>query len=261
MSRWIALLPCLSIAAALGQSPASERVGTLRINRTRVTWSSPESLVRDLRSNDDQIVLRATHLLGVDEKFFAPDDIELRYVEFGPGRLKYAIILTSGLNEAFAAIAAPKGETWERFTVIGCFCQYGGEQLDHFARVDFSGVPGDLAKDLIIMARAGGTGIVVDTEVHFRLRGENLQPVFSFVSRKDAHVFGPGGGSLHERRWFEDGQLVEETATVKDNDFGDWKSIDDRNFKSKICRPYKFDDANFRYIPSGPAKACAAKTP
>jgi hypothetical protein len=179
----ILLLAWSCIVASAQQRSSWERIGELRVNRTHAEWTSPESLVRDLRSQDKAVRLKALRLVGAEELFadVGPDEIELRYASLGEGRAKQAILLVEAISYAYAAIAVPSLKTWERIAVFECWCKYENTLLDDFVRVEYThhGNP-----DLLLRASGGGTGFYEQTEARFALQGGELRKVLSFISRR-----------------------------------------------------------------------------
>lgn len=146
----------------------------------------PESLVRDLRSQDRTVRLKALALFGTDAnvELFAdgPNEIELRYASLGGDRYKQAIVLVEASSYAYAAVAVPSLNAWERIAVFECWCKYESPTLlDDFVRVEYTyhRIP-----DLVIRASGGGTGLYEQTEAHFALRDGELRRVLSFHKPK-----------------------------------------------------------------------------
>ncbi len=109
----ILLLAFSCIAASAQQRSSWERIGDLRVNRTHAAWPSPESIIRDVRSQDRTVRLKALRLVGTDkmEEIFAdagPDEIELRYASLGGDRTKQAIVLVEAASYAYAAVRYPR---------------------------------------------------------------------------------------------------------------------------------------------------------
>jgi hypothetical protein len=128
---------------------------------------------------------KALRLVGADTNadFLAdagPDEIELRYASLGEGRTKQAIVLLEASSYAYAAVAVPSLNAWERIAVFECWCKYEDSLLDDFVRVEYTypGIP-----DLVLRASGGGTGVYEQTEARFALQGGELRKVLSFISR------------------------------------------------------------------------------
>jgi hypothetical protein len=261
--RFAILLLAWSCMVAFAQERSSwERIDDLRVNHTHAAWTSPESLVGDLRSQDKAVRLKALRLVGTDanEELFAdagPDEIELRYASLGQGRAKQAIVLVEAASLVYAAVAVPSLNAWERIAVFECWCKYEETLLDDFVRIEYTrhGIP-----DLILRARGGGTGLYEQTEARFALQGVEQRKVLSFTSRRRECPVGTDT-CLYERRWFRGGQLVEAKAEFKSEQNVDWALADARNFKSITCTAYKWDAASFAYLSSGAAHRCKSEPP
>lgn len=200
----LVLLASSCMAVSARQQSSWERIGELRVNRTHAAWTSPESLVRDLQSQDKTMRLKALRLVGIDanEELFAdagPNEIELRYAFLGEGRSKQAIVLVEASSYAYAAVAVPSLNAWDRIAVFECWCKYEGSTLlDDFVRVEYTyhGIP-----DLVLRASGGGTDLYEQTEARFALQGGEQREVLSFISRRRTCPIGTDT-CLYEHRWF-----------------------------------------------------------
>jgi hypothetical protein len=256
----ILLLTWSCMVASAQQQSSWEQIDDLRVNHTHAAWTSPESLVGDLRSQDKAVRLKALRLVGAEELFadVGPDEIELRYASPGEGRAKQAIVMVEAMSYAYAAVAVPSVNAWERIAVFECWCKYEDSTLlDDFVRVEYThhGIP-----DLVSRASGGGTGLYQQTEARFTLKGGELRKTLSFISRRRACPVGTDT-CLYEHRWFRSGQLVEAKAAFEREVNVDWDLADARNFKSITCTTYKWDAASFAYIRSGAAHPCNYEPP
>jgi hypothetical protein len=267
--RMVATLPILLLAwrsmlAAAPQQSSWERINDLSINGSHAAWRSPESLVGDLRSQDAAVRLRALQLVGIDAssaEFIAdvvPNEIELRYASLEGGPPKQAIVLVGAFPYAYAAVAVPSANAWERIAVFECWCKYEGlTLLDDFVRVEYTD---HFTPDLVLRASGGGTGLYEQTEARFALKGGELRKVLLFISRKRDCQVGTGA-CLYERRWFTGGQLVEAKAKFDIEVNLDWNIADAHGFKSITCTAYSWDAGRFTYIRSGAAHPCRYEPP
>ena len=141
----VVLLVCVgSIAQTAGPV---EEVGSASINREHVPWPSPESVLRDLRSPNENVRLGALKLAGlgdqqahqpvwsqsheppskiVGQTVITPDRAELVYASLGKDANQQAIIAfeVSSLRSTVLAVAVQKGDRWERVAAISCWCKY-----------------------------------------------------------------------------------------------------------------------------------------
>jgi len=169
-------LPILMLAfffavGAAQERSSWERLGALRLNFAHAAWTSPETLVSDLRSQNKVVRRNALEIFGIDANgdFLAeagPNEIELRYAPLSGGSAQQAIVLFESASLAYAAVAVPLADSWERIAVFECWCKYENSLLDDFVRVDYTyhGIP-----DLVVRASGGGTGMYVQTEARFAL--------------------------------------------------------------------------------------------
>jgi hypothetical protein len=186
-------------------------------------------MVRDLRSQNDDVRFKALLLLGVPEKLaripvwshatpsvvtgsevVKPEQIELRYAALGSDETQQAIVVAQVVGvSAYAAVAASKANGWERIATFDCWCKYDAQDvLDTFVSLirapDPIALPSVGRFELVLRASGGGTGIYTQDEVHFRLYRGEMKAVMSFVSRVQATLVGnpPPWKLTVERRWF-----------------------------------------------------------
>lgn len=221
-----------------------------------------DSLVRDLRSQDKAERLKALKLVGIDgnEELFAdsgPDEVELRYASLGGVRTKQAIVMLEASSYAYAAIAIPSVNAWERIAVFECWCKYENTLLDDFVRLEYTDRG---TQDILLRASGGGTGLYEQTEARFALQHGELKQVLSFISRKRECPVGTDR-CFYEHRWFRRGQLVQAKATFESGLNIDWDLADARDFKSITCTAYKWDAASFRYVRVGTSQSCKHEHP
>jgi hypothetical protein len=257
------LLTLSSVVASAPEQSSWERIGELRLNRAHAAWTSPESLVRDLRSQDTAVRLRALQLVGIDasREFIAdavPAEIELRYASLEGGHAKQAIVLVEASSYAYASVAVPSANAWERIAAFECWCKYEGPTLlDDLVRVEYTD---HLIPDLVLRASGGGTGLYEQTEARFALKGGELRKVLSFISRRRDCPVGTST-CLYEHRWFTRGQLADAEAKFDSELNLDWNFADAHGFKSVTCAAYSWDAASFKYVRSGHAHLCKYEPP
>jgi|HubBroStandDraft_1064217.scaffolds.fasta_scaffold93445_2 hypothetical protein len=254
----ILLLTCLSTVATAQQQPSWERIDDLRLSRSHAVWKSPEALVEDLRSQNTAVRLKALRLVGIDANLedlmndAVPAEIELRYASLEGGHPQQAILLVEASSHAYASLAVPTANAWERIAVFECWCKYEGTTLlDDFVRVEYTY---HFIPDLVLRASGGATGVYEQTEARFALKGGELRTVMSFISRRRVCQ---SNTCLYEHRWFISGQLVEAKANLDSSELNlDWNFADAHGFKSITCTAYNWYATSFKYIRSGAAHPC-----
>ena len=191
-------------------------------------WPSPESVVRDLRSQDEGLRFRALLLIGVPEKLARvpvwsnttpsavvgskvskAEQVELRYAALGRDETQQAIVAAQVVGTyAFAAVAISGAKGWERIAAFSCWCKYDASNvMDTFVSLRGPGPQRNETGryELVLRASGGGTGLYTQDEAHFRLYRGDMKAVISFVSRREDN---PGGSPppwylTLERRWFD----------------------------------------------------------
>lgn len=276
---------------AVGQpiSNRYEEIGHLGVDRTQQKWPSPETIVGDLRSGDDQRRLRALELLGLSRQAHVTvwsekqpstvtgqvvakaDEVQLTYARIGDDDTEYAIVsvLIRG-QMPFASVAVPLGRgSWKRIAVF-----YPGRydwSLHEF--VTLARAPEDYSQtkpqhfELVVRGSDGGTGLYLQNVGHFRVHNGKLRTVFSYESRrrncpmtnpcelhvryfKPAAVNGKHGGMLAESRGRYPQGCTDFASVAIDG-------LENRFLRPPRCRMYEWDESKYRYVANGAAVECS----
>lgn len=271
----LALSSFLLLGAAPEGTGAEADLGPLTMDYSHVPWPPPEQLLGDLRATEDEVRGRALALIGVPEKlgsndFGAIDETMLRYATLGDNEALQAIVGVRQGPMVFGAVAAQKGNRWERIAAFSCWCKYEkGDLLREVIRV--VPAPG-VSEELVLRASGGGTGIYSQQETRFRYLRGALQPVFTFVSHR--RTCEPARAFCEvERRWFHvhywdavaGGVLMESHFKIfpsadpglELNSVRELETAHARNFS---CKTYRWDVARVRYVPfAAPTDPCTPR--
>jgi hypothetical protein len=254
MRLWfVSLLPgCCGLVHA--QWPGVEfkpEPGTVALHSRydHAVWGSPESLVRDLRSDNEDVRSKALLAFGypgaqLNDEIPAPDQLQLRFAPIGEDKtLQAIVVITVGAVMAYAAVAVPESRGWRRIGVFFCWCKYEDNPLQ-FAQARLSSASGKVWSELVVSPSGGGTGEYARDEVHFRVHNGALRKVMSFVSF---------------RRSCQSELCVVETRTLSGNQVV--SSRDQINAKNPpenaTCASYQWDEKAFIWKQSGPATRCS----
>jgi len=211
-----------------------EDLGYTVVNRDHVLWPSPESVLTDLRSANEETRLKALKLAGLSDQqaheaiwspgnegpskvigqaVVTPSRTELMYAALGEGASEQAIIAfeVRSLQSTYAAVAVQKGKGWERVAPMDCWCKYDmntdQDMLAEFVSLRPAAEPPHGTPqhyELVIRSSGGGTGIYTQYEAHLRVNRNELSNSLQFVSRsRSNNPTGPTPASVTlERRWF-----------------------------------------------------------
>jgi hypothetical protein len=210
------------------QTPAWQQAATAaaatadNVVRVHQFWPSPESVLRDLRSKDEALHLKALERAGVPEAIrvrpsgpATPDQVELRYAALGEDDTQQAILIVQVLDIVVAVVAVPKRGAWERIGLIDCWCKYENEPMDEFVKVVRAH---DSKYELVGRNSSGGTGVYSQIETHYRVYRGELKPVLSFLS---SYVLFPQGAAQPSFKiqgsWFIGDTLVTGEGGYIDN--------------------------------------------
>lgn len=280
------------------RTPAEDS-GYLEVRRDHAEWPTPDLLVKDLRSKDDKVRLRALHVLGftdqeahdtiwaqtspttaIGEAVVTPDQIELEYAALGEDATQQAILAVQAFQKqlTFVAVAVPERHGWERIAVFDCWCKYemfgGQDALAESVQVRPAPEPAPRIPqhfELILRASGGGTGIYTQNEGHFRIRHNELRRVMSFVSRNLSCPL-PDPCKI-EKRWFfttafghvMGGVLVEGRGRYalasQPPAFQSLRDLENRSLRDVTCSTYRWDEKSFRYEPLAVTNPCVPAKP
>jgi hypothetical protein len=270
---------CLTIAQT-ATSP-SEEIGDLVVDRTRITWVSPESVVRDLRSDIEDVRLRALRQIGVSDRMLhvpiysdtspaqmvgqkvnAPLKIELLTGALGDDSTQHVIVAADFYGAyTYAALAVPRANGWERIAVFNCWCKYEKDPLREFVQLEE--IPHNYEHpqfQLVLRASLGGTGIYRQTEARFRMYRGSARKVLSFMSRERSCPAAPIRPCEITFRWFNGRELIEAAGTFDGEKVPAVtflnEALQSRYARSLKCTPFVWDAKVFRYKQDGAPGVC-----
>ena len=281
---WL-LTVCVCVAAQEKKPVFEQEVGSLGVLRNRSSWTSPESLMRDLRSADDTVRLKALHLLGLGDqqaheavwasdgqeakvagwKVVSPDQIDLRFAALGRNQTQQAILAVQVSQTMYAAVAIPQRQGWERIALFSCWRKYDEPREFLEVRTVSSDATGPRF-ELVLRASGGGSGIYEQDEAHYRLYDGTLRRVMSFVSRKKAcpPTDPPPRRCSVEFRWFyrvgSGAVLLEATGGFPVDKVPPaafyLPEFQSRYATNLTCREYIWNEKEFHYDRSSPQTPC-----
>jgi hypothetical protein len=222
---------------------------SLQSRYDRATWQSPESLVRDLRSDDDGTRSKALLAFGypkdqIHDEVPKPDEIEVRYAAIGGDATLDSIVAIDVMGDlAYVAVAIPEGGVWRRIGVFHCWCKYESDPIHPFVDVHLAASRSRPGSELVLRPSGGGTGVYARDEVHFRVHNGALRNVMAIES----FLRSCPDTCTVINRTFRDGVLIESKerfdATAPP--------------QNAMCLQYEWDEPAFRYKRVGPATKCS----
>jgi hypothetical protein len=218
-----------------GPGMFQKEVGSLYSRYDRSTWQSPEAVLADLRSREDDKRLNAFRLLGAADKdayafihgknedweeVATPWQSELRYSALGDDGIQDAVVAVQVRNLVMIAVAVPKDEHWERVAAFKSICP-SNNTLDSYGSANGSNLIGatvDVGRfqdkgseryELILSVidfliegeRVLSFNEYVQHEAHFRLYVGKLLRTISFERRTHSCRNAQKECSI-QRRWF-----------------------------------------------------------
>ena len=223
------ILFVLSILAfAQTAKPTVESIDDTVIDREPATWTSPESVLSELRSANDETRLKALKLAGLNDQqahyavwsqvndgtskiigqaVVTPKRTQLMYAALGEDASQQAVIaFDDGIQSVYAAVAVHKGNGWERIAALTCWCKYDmrpeqdtvSESVSLRPAIEPGSPDNQIHRELVVHSSGGGSGVYSQSETHFRVYHNQLRNIISFTS---AYRNGTPTVTL-ERRWF-----------------------------------------------------------
>lgn len=257
--------------------------GNVAVGTTHVRWSSPEAVVRDLRSSDLQTRLRALLLLGftddqahvetwsqvspakdMGKTVVTPDQIQLTYASLGEDSTQQAILAVqiNQRQDTYVAVAEPIAGGWERIATSGCWCKYETDPLAEFVQLgpapNFTGTA-PAHYELVLRSSGGGTGLYQQDEARFRVRGGELREVISFTSRsRNCNNGSSSYGCRVVKRWFGSENvegavryvLIEGGGSTPGNAppaIWSFRELEDSYLKHFTCSSFQWNEKLLRY--------------
>lgn len=233
----LVIIPGVAIAQAAG--PAEDD-SYAEFNRVHVAWTSPESVLTDLRSANDETRLKALKLAGltdqqaheavwssghdspakiIGQNVVSPSRTQLMYAALAEDASEQAIIAfeVRSSQATYAAVALRKGKGWERIAAMTCWCKYDmnpdQDMLAEFVSLRPAAEPPHSAPqhyELVVRSSGGGTGIYTQYEAHLRVIRDELRNSLQFVSRfRSSDPTGPTPTSMMEKRWFSTAPMAD----------------------------------------------------
>ena len=215
-----------------------------------------------------------------------PDQIQLLYAVLGGDGIQQAIIAVQDGQMNYAAVGVPTPKGWKRVAAFDCWCKYDGP-LDEFVQLRAGSMGPPASFELVLRASGGGSGLYSQEEAHFRVRQGELRRVLSFESRRRHSNAGFTGAckqpnasiecvSLAES-WFifpaqianspdykfVGGVLLEAHGefdpanTARQYSAASWELLRRQYMQVFTCRAYRWNQQQFRYIPSRSTISCA----
>ena len=241
-------------------------------------------MARDLRSTDAKVRLEALARLGLDDqhahrdvwsqsspsnvtgtKVIAPDQVRLTYAPLGEAATMEAILAIEidQLQEMYVVVMEPSTGGWQRVAQADCWCKYdmasASDALSSFVQLapaPGGGLDSPHPFELVVHASGGGSGLYMQTEARFRMRGGELREMLSFTSRR---LSCPGLSCTLERRWFNwavlagegSGTLVEARGTFPSDTRHQLllaeRDLETRSLQRISCTSMVWDQQSFRY--------------
>jgi hypothetical protein len=261
----------ISLSAQVSKPETKADLGSLTFSRTHLRWPTPDSLVKDLRADDDQTRLQALALIGASPSGDMPGtplEVELRYASLGSDAQQQAIVGVDLGPMLFGAVAVHENGVWHRIANFSCWCKYEfGDLVGDFIHVE-SGPENGL--ELVLRASGGGTGVYSQDEAHFRYYRGELHLVLSFVSHfRACDPTAPGPYTCQvERRWFyannwdsvPGGVLVESRFSFSPNSEPEAqlhvRDLELSYAKTFSCKTYKWNKEKFLYTEFSAPNPC-----
>ncbi len=285
---FLILLTAVRLPAQKSNLSFTEHPGSfIDVDHQHVPWPSPEVMVADLRSADDQIRLKALQRLGltdaqayrdvwsdgtpskmIGKKLIMPDKVQLTYAALGSDATQQAILAVEYYRggAGIVAIARPAAHGWQRIAQISSEYRYfalsgdpGSDAMSTFVKLGLapgSQPPFSQHYELIVReSDGGGSGLFVQDEARFRVHDCELREVLSFTSRQLSCQLT----CTLERRWFNWASLVGDPGGMLVEGHGEFSDqlpsrlldtvpdLETRRLQHFTCTRINWNEQRFRY--------------
>ncbi len=240
LAAWLELAALAQMSGPIMDKSLSQ----IEVNRDRMAWASPESVLNGLRSSDEKARLAAFHSMGfadreiyqqlwsqgtpatvIGKRLLLPGQVRLDYAALGETGEKQAILsaFIADAQIAALAVAVPTEHGWTRVAFFDCWCKYdmGPDPLSELVQIQSapwdSRWPEPRPFELVVRASGGGTGLYTQTEARFRVQRGELVEVALFTRRhRNCGTRDPDGKfrCSMEQRWFHTTDLQQGPGAV-----------------------------------------------
>lgn len=257
----------------------SQGLGPLQIVQVNFTVPAPQSITRQLQSDEERTRSAALSAIGAPGQYLVhghvpfPRSLRLDLVPLGNGDELDAILTVELEQHLVSAILRPDDGNWRRVATVSYATSFGDPSTNPgtFLRTARSVLQPERYRAIFRGATRTPSGDQLENEADLRVLNDHAAVIMSFTSaaRTCAEPIHPAHGPSCEvvRRWLEvepsDPRrltLVTSTTHTGQRDTGEPRSANLLAGKPRnlSCQPFTFSEAQSRFEPTANAGACPA---
>jgi hypothetical protein len=249
---------------------------------------APQSLSRQLRSDDDRTRASALSAIGVPGQYLQhgrvpmPHSIEVSLVQLSAEDELDALVTIELDQHIVTAILVPDGDNWRRVATVFVADPFADllNTPSSFVRTERALVNHSRYRAVFHAAVSDGHGSITENEVQLRVINRRAQITISFVSRsRDCTAPIPAAGKRAQpssgcsvlTRWMQPDPadplrqflLVSATGHMTNHEVGSLIGanpiFDDAYLRTFSCQPFVFSDQTGHFEPTGNSVTCNGK--
>ena len=267
-------------------APVSSGLGAIQFVAVNYGVPAPQSLTRQLRSDDERTRAAALSAIGAPSQYLQrghigwPHSIQLEFADLGSTDDLDAMLTVELDQHIVTAILMPDGDNWHRIATVFVSDSFDDPRTTPatFARTSRSELQKDRYQVVFHAVATDGKGGYTENEAHLRLFSNRAVITMSFASASrdcssaaaGKHV-DPAGGCNVVQRWLQSDpadpakhfNLVTATGHLSAHEatdpLGNSRSYELAHLRSFSCQPFLFSDTALRFEPTAASGPCPTK--
>ena len=266
-------------------APVSSGMGPIQFVTVNYGVPAPQSLTRQLRSDDERTRAAALSAVGVPNQYLQrghvglPHSIQLEFADLGSTDDLDAMLTVELDQHIVTAILMPDGDNWHRIATVFVADSFDDPRTTPatFARTSRSEFQHDRYQVVFHAVAADGKGGYTENEAHLRIFNNRAVITISFTSasRDCSSATGkhadPTGGCNVVQRWLQPDpadpdkhfNLVTATGHLSAHEatdmLGSSRIYEFAHLRSFACQPFLFSDTALRFEPTAVSGPCPTK--
>lgn len=266
-------------------APVSSGMGPIQFVTVNYGVPAPQSLTRQLRSDDERTRAAALSAIGAPSQYLQhghiglPHSIQLEFADLGSSDDLDAMLTVELDQHIVTAILLPDGDNWRRIATVFVSDSFDDPRTTPatFARTSRSLLQQDRYQVVFHAVATDGRGGYTENEAHLRLFNNRAVITMSFTSASrdcssatEKHA-DPAGGCNVVQRWLQPDpkdpakhfNLVTATGHLSAHEandpLGNSRSYELAHLRSFSCQPFLFSDTALRFEPTAASGPCPTK--
>ena len=266
-------------------APVSSGMGAIQFVSVSYGVPAPQSLTRQLRSDDERTRAAALSAIGVPNQYLQrghvgwPHSIQLEFADLGSTDDLDAMLTVELDQHIVTAILMPDGDNWHRIATVFVADPFDDPRTTPatFARTSRSEFQQDRYQVVFHAVATDGKGSYTENEAHLRIFSNRAVITMSFISalRDCSSATGkhadPAGGCNVVQRWLQPDaadpakhfNLVTATGHMSAHEatdmLGSSRFFELSHLRSFTCQPFLFSDTALRFEPTAASGPCPTK--